>query len=56
MPQQCIICLRDIDDKFPFATLPLHRSCYRQRLIDSLHIKENISDIVNETFTNKEGE
>jgi hypothetical protein len=56
MPQQCIICLRDIDDKFPFATLSYHRQCYRQRLIDSLNIKEKISSIVNETFAHKEGQ
>ena len=56
MPQQCIICLKDIDDKFPYSTLPYHRACFRQRLIDSIHIKENISSIVNDTFTNKEGE
>lgn len=54
MPQQCIICLRDIDDKFPFKTLAYHRVCFRQRLIDSVHIKENISAIVNETFAFKE--
>ena len=56
MPQQCIICNKDIDDKFPFSTLPYHRQCFRQRLIDSMHIKENISTIVNETFAHKEGQ
>ena len=56
MPQQCIICLKDIDDKFPYKSLPYHRRCYRQRLIDSLNIKENISCIVNETFGNNESE
>ena len=51
MVVQCIICLKDIDDKFPYSTLPYHRNCFRQRLIDSMHIKENISTIVNNATT-----